>query len=404
MSVDVPQSPESLVNRFLQLVRSGQEALAITEAFGNGQADVNRLTDQVFYARHPELGGRKVRPNERALAQEWLQIRDALVKPTIAQLKAAQPPHSPTPATATAAKPAVQGSNAPAVLGLDTFGLDGNKNRDWARARTEGPISFAIFRATWGVSTDTAFPIEWPRIKDAGLARGAFLFQRFPHPAVDKKYGACPDPVAQATALTRSLPLSMLDQSDLPPTLDVEFPDGRSKTGMTAQQCLEQVRAAWKVLKNYYKVAPMIYTSERVWREELSNLEAPDLTESPLWLKHYPFNKGPARRDAAVTRIPPPVPLPWGDSNWWIHQYQGDAIGLPGFAPGNVDMNRFGTMTKGAAGAKVKWLQRRLGIAQSGTFDGATETALTAFQGKSGLEEIATVDLRTFAYLCWSKA
>ena len=41
MSVDVPQSPESLVNRFLQLVRSGQEALAITEAFGNGQADVN---------------------------------------------------------------------------------------------------------------------------------------------------------------------------------------------------------------------------------------------------------------------------------------------------------------------------------------------------------------------------
>ncbi|MGA9812340.1 MAG: hypothetical protein WBQ64_06175 [Terriglobales bacterium] len=93
----------------------------------------------------------------------------------------------------------------------------------------------------------------------------------------------------------------------------------------------------------------MIYTSERVWREELSNLPAPDLIESPLWLKHYPFNKGPARRDVAVTRIPPPVPIPWGDSNWWIHQYQGDAIQLPGFAPGNVDMNRFGPMTAGAS-------------------------------------------------------
>ena len=369
----------------------------------SGRADLNKLSDLVFYARHPELGGRKVRPDERALAQEWVQIRDAVVKPAIAQFKSAKPPHASTPAASTGTAVA-QGTSTPAVLGLDTFGLDGNKNRDWMRAKTEGPIGFAIFRATWGNSGDTAFPIEWPRMKDAGLVRGGFLFQRFPHPVVDKKYGPCPDPVAQATALTRSLPLSMLDQSDLPPTLDVEFPDGRIKTGLTAQQCLEQVRAAWNVLKDYYKAAPMIYTSERVWREELSNLPAPDLIESPLWLKHYPFNKGPARRDAAVTRIPPPVPIPWGDSNWWIHQYQGDAIQLPGFAPGNVDMNRFGPMTAGASGTKVKWAQRRLGVAQTGAFDAATEKALTEFQQKNGLNQTAAIDLRTFAYLCWSNA
>jgi peptidoglycan hydrolase-like protein with peptidoglycan-binding domain len=172
---------------------------------------------------------------------------------------------------------------------------------------------------------------------------------------------------------------------------------------MKVQKCLEQVRSAWKVLKNYYKVAPMIYTSERVWREELSNPKTPDLTESPLWLKHYPFKKGPARRDAAVTRSDPPVPVPWGDpTNWWIHQYQGDAIGLPGFAPGNVDMNRFNAMDKGATGHRVKWVQRRLGIAEGGTFDAATETALSAFQRRNGLPEIPTIDLRTFAHLCWS--
>jgi GH25 family lysozyme M1 (1,4-beta-N-acetylmuramidase) len=401
MSGDV-MSSEDLVDRFLQLVRSGQEVLAITEAVEQGRTDVNQLTDQVFYARHPELGGRKVGPNERDLAQEWLRIRDQGVKPVIAQLRAAKPLDTTRAATASQSKPAVEHSSAPAVLGLDTFGLDGNKNRDWALARTDGPISFAIFRAAWGSSPDTVFPIEWPRIKNAGLVRGAFLFQRFPHPEVDEKYGPCPDPIVQATALTKALPLSMLAQSDLPPTLDVEFPDGRSKTGMTAQQCLEQVRAAWNVLKGYYKVAPMIYTSERVWREELSALPAAELTESPLWLKHYPFKKGPARRDAAVTLSAPPVPVPWGDSNWWIHQYQGDATGLPGFAPGNVDMNRFGTMTKDAAGAKVKWTQRRLGVAQTGAFDAVTEAALSAFQQKHGLNHVPTIDLLTFAYLCWS--
>jgi GH25 family lysozyme M1 (1,4-beta-N-acetylmuramidase) len=401
MSGNVPLSPDNWADRFLELVRSGQEALAITEAVEKGQADVNRLTDQVFYARHPELKGRKVRPNEVALSKEWLKIRDALVKPTIAQLKATK--RAPASAKATPAALSARGSNAPLVLGLDTYEGDGNKNRDWVRARTEGPISFAIIRATWGVWADTAFPIEWPRIKDAGLVRGAFLFLRFPNPDVDKKFGASPDPIAQANAFTKTVPLSMLNQSDVPPTLDVEFPGGQSKTGMKVQQCLEQVRSVWKVLKNYYKVAPMIYTSERVWREELSNPKAPDLTESPLWLKHYPFKKGPARRDAAVIRSDPPVPVPWGDpTNWWIHQYQGDAIGLPGFAPGNVDMNRFNAMEKGATGDRVKWVQRRLGIAESGTFDGATETALSALQRRIGLAVIPTVDLRTFAHLCWS--
>ena len=58
----------------------------------------------------------------------------------------------------------------------------------------------------------------------------------------------------------------------------------------------------------------------------------------------------------------PPVPPPWGDAtNWWIHQYQGDAVRLPGFPTGNVDMNRFNTMTRGATGDRVRWVQRRSG-------------------------------------------
>ena len=99
--------------------------------------------------------------------------------------------------------------------------------------------------------------------------------------------------------------------------------------------------------------------------------------------------------------FPPPVPRPWGDStNWWIHQYQGDARGLPGFR--QVDMNRFNTTVKGATGDRIKWMQRRLGIAESGTFDTGTETAVRAFQRRNGLSADAVIDPRTFAFLCWS--
>jgi len=297
------------------------------------------------------------------------------------------------------------------IFGLDTASAGGRKNPNWVRAKAEGAISFAIIRANWGVGEDRFFKGNWPKIKDAGIVRGAYMFLRFPHP----KYGMkAPDPVSQARAFIKTV--GNPDKSDLPPSLDVEFPGdkryprrgGREVTGMTAEQLLDGVRAAWKVLKAYYGVAPIIYTSERVWRENLCNLRAPDLVESPLWLARYykGFGSGPARRDAgafADGRKDPPVPPPWGDSrNWWIHQYQGDAVRLPGFPTGNVDMNRFNTMLKGETGNRVKWVQRRLGIAQNGRFDDAIERALRAFQKKKGLVSNGVIDPQTFAYLCWS--
>ncbi len=269
------------------------------------------------------------------------------------------------------------------------------------KAKNEVPISFAIFRSNYGAFKDTIYAREWPRIKSAGIVGGAYLFLRFPNPDADRKYGPSPAPEKQAQAVIDTV--GKIDHSDLPPTVDVEFPGGRNVTGMSAQQCLEHVRIAWKVLKSYYGVAPIVYTSARVWKDDLNNLPAPDLAESPLWLASYPFRKGPAVFSNVVTRINPPVPPPWGDkTNWWIHQYQGDALKLPGFATGNVDMNRFNTVVKGASGDQVKWVQRRLGIANNGMFDAAMETALARFQSSHGLAVNPVVDPRTFGYLCWS--
>lgn len=287
----------------------------------------------------------------------------------------------------------------PLTLGLDTACVGKNRNPDWIKAKAQGQIEFAIIRSNWGSSPDRVFARDWPKIKEAGMVRGAYLFLRFP----TRKFPKVADPVVQAKAFIKKV--GKLEESDLPPSLDVEFPGiGRSETRMTARQVLGGVRAAWKVLKDYYGAAPIVYTSARVWKKDLDNLPAPDLAESPLWLARYPYRKGPAVLDARVARLnPPPVPLPWGDkTNWWIHQYQGDAVRLPGFPTGNVDLNRFNTMVEAATGDRVKWVQRRLGIPENGRFDSTMESALRAFKSRKGLGSDCRVDVRTFAYLCWS--
>jgi GH25 family lysozyme M1 (1,4-beta-N-acetylmuramidase) len=367
------------------------EIETIRHAIQQGVRDENILTDMVFHARHPELGGRRLRREEQRLIREWLDIRDRSVRPTLQSSSVARVSRVPVPNQSTVG----QGL----VLGLDTASIAGNRSPNWIQANTEAGIRFAIIRSNWGTWEDSVFRRDWPRIKEAGMVRGAYMYLRFPHP---KHNMQAPDPVAQARKLIQVV--GPLDRSDLPPTLDIEFPGGRAVTRLTAQQCLERTRAAWKVLKDYYGVAPIIYTSARVWRVDLNNLAAPDLVESPLWLARYPFPKGPAIYDSRVSRLdPPPVPPPWGDAtNWWIHQYQGDALRLPGFPTGNVDLNRFNLLFRGTSGDRVKWVQRRLGIIATGQFDEPMVTALRAFQSRNGPAVNSIVDIQTFANLCWS--
>ena len=56
-------------------------------------------------------------------------------------------------------------------------------------------------------------------------------------------------------------------------------------------------------------------------------------------------------------------------------------------------------LVNGAAGDRVRWVQRRLGIPQSGAFDAAMERALRAFQNMKGIHVDGVVNPHTFAYL-----
>ena len=289
------------------------------------------------------------------------------------------------------------------IFGMDTASIAQNKDVSWQRAKAEGPISFAFLRAAWGTSTDTFFLQQWDPLKRAGIVAGVYVFLRFR----TEKHGEAPDPTTQAKAWIEILKDRIEAKKDLPPAIDVEFPGkGAAETGLKANQLLDGVREAWQVLADHFGVPPIIYTSGRVWRDDLENLPAPDLIESPLWLALYLCQSGkPAVRDAArVAKSSPKVPLPWGDKEaWFIHQYQGDAISLPGFPSGNVDMNRFHVITRGDSGGNVSWAQRRLGMGeQTGNFDDATEAKLRAFQSENGLSVDGVLGPKTFARLAWA--
>jgi hypothetical protein len=89
----------------------GLTSVAIGLAAAAGYRDVDQLTNVVFYFRHSDMVGRRIRPDEHALAQEWLSIRDNVVKPALRSPAPASPP------TAHPVTPPVSGAElSPALL------------------------------------------------------------------------------------------------------------------------------------------------------------------------------------------------------------------------------------------------------------------------------------------------
>lgn len=71
-------------------VKSGALTLIAASQILAGERDANKLTNLIFYARHPTLPvGYKIQPQEQALAREWMEIRDKLVIPVLQRLRGA---------------------------------------------------------------------------------------------------------------------------------------------------------------------------------------------------------------------------------------------------------------------------------------------------------------------------
>jgi hypothetical protein len=98
-----------LVARLGGRFRSGVERLIVRSAIRRGTTNENQLTDLVFFRRHPERHGRALssaEPDFPRLSQEWLSIRDTIVRPSLrgpgpvpaAPSAPSTPPAAPAPA------------------------------------------------------------------------------------------------------------------------------------------------------------------------------------------------------------------------------------------------------------------------------------------------------------------
>lgn len=283
------------------------------------------------------------------------------------------------------------------TIGLDYASVDKNNTPNFAAAARAG-ARFAIVRAVYGRGGansgawwDPTWSRDSERIAAAGLRRGAYLFLCLPQTSAGT---VTPNPEDQVDAFASYVQLT--SYHDLVPFIDVE-----EQSMLAPADYYAWVVRAVERMKEHYGAWPGIYTSARVWNEYMGGHDAGDLLNCPPWIaKPWPLDE---RQPIDLTGAPayhPDVPPQLGTNNWWLYQYQGDALGWPGFTS-TVDASRFNVTTSGAAGAHVAWLQQRLGVAVDGAFGPDTRAAVIALQQRYGLEQDGVVGPDTFAAACW---
>jgi lysozyme len=263
------------------------------------------------------------------------------------------------------------------MYGLDMASVDRNVV-DWREVRASGR-TFAFIRATNGTAVDPSFATFWPEIRAARLVRGAYHALRYDQPA--------------GVQAEMFLDTVRLEPGDLPPMLDLEVIDIPPPPVADAAKRWLAIVEHELSRRHGMALKPFIYTSARVWRL----LGNPCGFEAhPLWVVDR------TRFDA------PRIPATWGDDQWTIQQYAGDARGLPGISR-HADLDRFRAQTLGDRGRSTLELKTRLAAAgftphsTTDEFDTPTRDAVMLFQAACSLVQDGLVGPKTFAALQWGR-
>lgn len=276
-----------------------------------------------------------------------------------------------------------------ATIGIDIAIVDGNATPNWSAARQQGHLRFVGLRAMEGLTPDPWYGTYVNQLDAIGVPHFPYLLLK---PNLDT-------PEAQArAALDR---VGVLNTHYFPIALDVEG----DRRGLTAEQWLDWVTRAKRVIEDALGVPPLLYTSQVYWEDPagLDNLPAPELADCTPWIKYWPYavHSNAVYDPVTVDQLsPPPAPPPWGNA-WVVQQYMGDAINYPGFKS-TTDMDRLHVQRQGDSNDSVKWVQRRLpGLVVDGAFGPKTDAAVRAFQTSKKITADGIVGLDTTQLLAW---
>jgi lysozyme len=187
------------------------------------------------------------------------------------------------------------------VHGIDVSRYQKRVNWALVRKMKDGEISlkFAFIKATEGSDLlDKQFVRNWKKARENDLVRGAYHFFR------EASSGHM-----QAMHFIKHVKLL---PGDLPPVLDIE-----NFSGDDAGAFVNEIEVWLKVVEDYYRVKPIIYSNASFYNKYLHD----QFADYPLWVAHYQNRKQPA-----VNR------------NWqfWQHNESGRVNGINAFVDFNV--------------------------------------------------------------------
>ncbi|MBR1838255.1 MAG: glycoside hydrolase family 25 protein [Bacteroidaceae bacterium] len=154
------------------------------------------------------------------------------------------------------------------IRGIDVSHYQGDIN--WERVShtkvMDSPISFAIMKATEGVSiVDDHFITNFRESRRHGMIRGAYHFFTPDEPAS-----------SQAAHFIRRV---RLEKDDLPPVLDIE-----TIGNLSGEELHDAVLTFLLLVEDYYGAKPILYTNLNFKQRYLNS---PDFESYPFWIAHY---------------------------------------------------------------------------------------------------------------------
>lgn len=156
--------------------------------------------------------------------------------------------------------------------GYSVHGIDVSKHQgtiDWKRVskmkKKDIRVSFTFIKATEGITRqDNKFESNWDQSANNGILRGAYHF-----------YYPSRDAVKQADNFIKVV---KLNAGDLPPVVDIEYSNGKSK-----QKICDDLKVFISRLEKHYGVKPIIYTNINFYTTYLDG----SFDKYPLWIAGY---------------------------------------------------------------------------------------------------------------------